>query len=57
MDAPKLTKSMQITTIDLGLLALKVVYPGKLAYPLALNMMACPLHDCGDLFSTDTVIR
>lgn len=45
-DAPKLTKSMQISMDDLGLDELWVVYPGKRSYTLAEGITVRPLSAC-----------
>ena len=42
-DAPKMTQSMRIAQADLGLDALRVVYPGAHRYPLADGVEAVPL--------------
>ena len=46
-DAPRLTKSMQVVSDDLGLSHLWVVYPGDLQYPLAPGITALPLKEVG----------
>ncbi len=42
-DAPRTTKSMHVTTRDLGLDHLWVVYPGDIEYPLGDRLTAIPL--------------
>ena len=42
-DAPKRTRSMDITMQDLGLKKLYVIYPGTRSYPLDKNIQAVPL--------------
>ncbi len=44
-DAPRLTKSMQIALIDLGLRRLFVVYPGPKRYSLQKNVEAIPIGE------------
>lgn len=49
--APKLTKSMKVAIEDLKLDQLYVIYPGKIAYPLAENIDAVPLTAYLDQFN------
>jgi len=42
-DAPRLTPSMRIALVDLGLERLTVIYPGEKIYPLADRVEAMPL--------------
>ncbi len=43
-DAPKLTPSMKIAMADLKLDELRVIYPGRKAYPLADSIQVLPLE-------------
>lgn len=43
VDAPRLTRSMQVALTDLELDHLFVVYPGEQTYPLAEKITAIPL--------------
>jgi predicted AAA+ superfamily ATPase len=47
VDAPRLTRSMQIALGDLQLDHLAVIYPGGRRYPLAENVTAVPLSELG----------
>ena len=48
-DAPKTTKAMHVTTSDLGLRHLWVVYPGTMRYSLTDGITALPLADVASI--------
>ena len=46
-DAPRITKSMQVTVSDLQLDHLYVVYPGDRQFPLSKEVTAMPFAELG----------
>jgi uncharacterized protein len=55
MDAPRLTKSMQVALSDLEMEHLWVVYPGKDKYKLAKNITVLPLAQVPDRWEYENV--
>jgi len=45
LDAPKITKSMQIALQDLKIKHINVIYPGEKAYQLSKNIFVIGLAD------------